>query len=241
MSRMKTRLSIAAAAVLLTAGLAAAQPESQTTFITFDAPVSLPGVTLAPGTYTFKLLESQTNRHIVQVFDKERSKIFATIIAIAAERPEPADETVITFRESPANAPPAIRFWYYPGNTIGHEFAYPKEQAVMIARASGEPVLSYETEQSELTRVDATGAAAETQAAQPQAQAPVAQQPTEVPETQPSPQPAPADMPAPSPDMQATGTSGRLPQTASNLPLVGLVGLLALGGALLLRAVRAAS
>jgi LPXTG-motif cell wall-anchored protein len=62
-----------------------------------------------------------------------------------------------------------------------------------------------------------------------------------MPETQPAPAAQPTDMPAASAEMQATGTSGRqLPQTASELPLVGFAGLLALGGALLLRTLRTA-
>ena len=46
----------------------------------------------------------------------------------------------------------------------------------------------------------------------------------------------------PEPSTNRVGTSGRrhLPKTASELPMVGLIGLLALGGALALRAARTA-
>src|SRR4051794_22089267 len=143
----KTILGIGAA-VMLSSTLASAQaPDTnRTTIVTFSAPVSLPGVTLPAGSYMFKLADSQVNRNIVQVFDKDRSKILATILAIPAERNEPADETVITFAESPANSAPAIRYWYYPGDKRGQEFAYPKKQAPEIANAAPPSVLSIDTE-----------------------------------------------------------------------------------------------
>src|SRR3954471_6729375 len=150
MRRITTRILGIGAAVMLSATLASAQaPDTNnTTIVTFSAPVSLPGVTLPAGSYMFKLADSQVNRNIVQVFDKDRSKILATILAIPAERNEPADETVITFAESPANAAPAIRYWYYPGDKRGQEFAYPKKQAMEIANAAHTSVLSIDSEDS---------------------------------------------------------------------------------------------
>jgi hypothetical protein len=150
MRRTTTAIMGTLAALVLGATLATAQsPDTNnTTIVTFSAPVSLPGVTLPAGSYMFKLADSQVNRNIVQVFDKDRSKILATILAIPAERNQPADETVITFAESPANAAPAIRYWYYPGDKRGQEFAYPKKQATEIANASHTSVLSIDTEDS---------------------------------------------------------------------------------------------
>src|SRR4051812_12758258 len=150
MRRITNRILGIGAAVMLSATLASAQaPDTnRTTIVTFSAPVSLPGVTLPAGSYLFKLADSQVNRNIVQVFDKDRSKIFATILAIPAQRNEPADETVVTFRESPANAAPAVQYWYYPGERTGQEFAYPKRQAMEIANAAKTSVLSIDAEAS---------------------------------------------------------------------------------------------
>src|SRR3954469_2631373 len=148
MRRITKRILGIGAAVMLSATLASAQaPDTnRTTIVTFSAPVSLPGVTLPAGSYLFKLADSQVNRNIVQVFDKDRSKIYATILAMPAQRNEPADETVITFRESPANAAPAIQYWYYPGETMGQEFAYPKKKAMEIANATHKSVLSIDSD-----------------------------------------------------------------------------------------------
>src|ERR1700745_2639531 len=62
-----------------------AQPSNRKTTVTFSAPVEIPGVdaqVLPAGTYVFKLLDSQSDRHIVQVFNKEENHIYATILAI---------------------------------------------------------------------------------------------------------------------------------------------------------------
>src|SRR5215213_10414615 len=151
MRRLPKRISASCAAVLLGATLASAQMTTQRdTVVTFSTPVSLPGVTLPAGSYLFKLADSQVNRNIVQVFAKDRSKLFATILAIPAERTEPADDTVITFKEAPANAAPAVRYWYYPGEKRGQEFAYPKSQAVAIANAAHTSVLSVNSDAADV-------------------------------------------------------------------------------------------
>jgi hypothetical protein len=148
MRRISTKILGACGAVVLGATLAAAQgpPADKNTVVTFSAPVSLPGVTLPAGSYLFKLADSQVNRNIVQVFAEDRSKIYATILAIAAERNEPADETVITFSEAPANTAPALHYWYYPGEKRGQEFVYPRAQAQAIANAAQTSVLAVDAE-----------------------------------------------------------------------------------------------
>jgi hypothetical protein len=230
------------------------------TYLTFSSAVELPGVTLQPGTYLFRLADSQTNRHIIQVLSRDEKQIYATILAVPAERLEPSDENVVTFRETAAAGPPALHYWYYPGDRTGHEFVYPKDQAMRIAQRTGENVLSTEgkvgSSNSQVSSVDAQGQVAEwprenqtpaPDQAQIQASAGVADaQPT--PEQQsaqatPEPEPANVDVDQPAP----TATTGRaeqsgdvarnqapseLPRSASPLPLSGLIGLLSLGGAL---------
>jgi hypothetical protein len=243
MRRLTTKAIGTFAALTLGATLASAQPSDRSTIVTFSAPVSMPGVTLPAGSYLFKLADSQVNRNVVQVFDKDRSKIYATIIAIPAERNEPADETVITFNEAPANTAPAVRYWYYPGEKRGQEFAYPKSQAVLIANAARTSVLAVDTESAniesmksgEISRVEPS--AAETQAPAQAAQPAEPASPAPTAQTAPARQPEASTPVGPS----SVGTSGRtdrLPATASPLPLVGFAGLLALGAACGVRAVR---
>ena len=93
------------------------------TVITFSGPVEIPGVhltgwgVLPAGTYVFKILDSQSDRHIVQIFNKDETEIYATILAIPNYRLRATDKTVITFRERPAGEPEALRAWFYPGRT----------------------------------------------------------------------------------------------------------------------------
>jgi hypothetical protein len=117
---------------------------NERTYLTFSSAVELPGVTLQPGTYLFRLADSQSNRHIVQVFSQDEKQIQATILAVPAERLEVSGETVVTFRETSEGATPAVQYWYYPGDRIGHEFVYPKDQAMRIAKRTGQNVLSME-------------------------------------------------------------------------------------------------
>lgn len=119
---------------------------NERTYLTFSGTVELPGVTLQPGTYLFRLADSQSNRHIVQVFNQDEKQILATILAVPAERLEVTGENVVTFRESSEGATPAVQYWYYPGDRIGHEFVYPKDQAMKIAKRTGQNVLSTEGE-----------------------------------------------------------------------------------------------
>lgn len=152
MGRIKSIAAATCAVMLIGAAGATAQPSDRTTFVTFSGPVSIPGKTLPAGTYTFRLADSPSDRHIVQIFDKDQTQLFATILAVPAERPSPEGEPVVTFRETPSNVPPALRYWYYAGETTGNEFVYPRAQAMTIARNSREGVMSMDTESSDISQ-----------------------------------------------------------------------------------------
>ena len=80
------------------------------TVITFSGPVEVPGVgqhNLPAGTYVFKILDSQSDRHIVQIFNQDETQVLTTILAIPNYRLKTTDKTVITFRERPAGEPEA--------------------------------------------------------------------------------------------------------------------------------------
>src|SRR5512132_3920672 len=117
------------------------------TVITSSGPVAIPGVHLAgwgvlpAGTYVFRILDSQSDRHIVQIFNRDETTIYATILAIPNYRLRATDKTVITFRERPAGEPEALRAWFYPGRNWGEEFVYGKAKAIALAKATNTPVL----------------------------------------------------------------------------------------------------
>jgi hypothetical protein len=103
---------------------AAADEWDQKTFFTFSGPVAIPGQVLPAGAYEFKLLNSNTNLDIVQVFSKDESTLYGTFLTVPEERPEPTGKPVITFDERPNGAPEAVKAWFYPGENTGHEFIY---------------------------------------------------------------------------------------------------------------------
>src|ERR1700730_3893556 len=117
------------------------------TVFTFSGPVEIPGVhltgwgVLPAGTYVFKILDSSSDRHIVKIFNKDETMIYATILAIPNYRLKATDKTVVTFRERPAGQPEALRAWFYPGRNWGEEFVYPKAKAVELAKETKTPGL----------------------------------------------------------------------------------------------------
>jgi hypothetical protein len=208
------------------------------TTITFSGPVEIPGVHLTgygilpAGTYVFKILNSSSDRHIVQIFSKDELTVYATILAIPNYRLKATDKTVMTFRERPNGQPEALRAWFYPGKEWGEEFVYPKSRALVLAKETNTPVL--------FTAVDVTPevAVAIKTPAEPVVvelvKAPVmAAQPTgeEVQLAQVVTPPPPAVLLAQNDPAPAAAVPDALPTTGSSMPLVALFGMLALAGA----------
>jgi hypothetical protein len=203
------------------------------TVMTFSGPVEIPGVhlkgwgVLPAGTYVFKIVDSQQDRHIVQIFSADEKTVYATILAIPNYRLKATSKTVITFRERPAGEPEALRAWFYPGRNWGEEFVYPKSVAIEIAKSANTAVLSTPAEiQLEVT--EPIKPADEVVIAQLRQAPVVAVQPTgeEVELAQVVTAPPAEELAAPA----------ALPGTASSLPLIALLGLMALSAAFTLGA-----
>jgi hypothetical protein len=187
---------------------------------------------LPAGTYVFKILDSQSDRHIVQIFNQDETMIYATILAIPNYRLKATDKTVVTFTERPAGEPEALRAWFYPGRQWGEEFVYPKARAMAIAKTSNTPVL-FTPAELPLEIAEPIKSADEPVVAQLRAAPIMAVKPTgeEVQLTEVvTPPPAPVEVAA-----APMVVEQALPATASLLPLMALFGLMLLGGALALR------
>ena len=63
-------------------------------------------------------------------------------MTISAQRPKASDNAELRFLETPAGQPAAVKTWWYPGNTIGREFIYPRTQARRLAQATNQTVLT---------------------------------------------------------------------------------------------------
>jgi len=151
-----TAMVLAVLAVL--AGRVAAQETnvSERTFLTFSGAVELPKLTLQPGTYVFKLADTPS-RNVVQVWNQDEKEMLGQWLFVQAERPEVTGENVVMFRETAAGTTPAVQYWYFPGEKIGKEFIYPKDQAAQIAARAGTRVLTSEGEAASVTSIDAQG------------------------------------------------------------------------------------
>jgi hypothetical protein len=261
MKRVTSIATACVAAVVLMLGSSLGAQDFNTqekTFLTFSNAVELPGMTLPAGTYTFRLADTQS-RNVVQVLSQDEKDIKGQFLFIPAERQEVTGETVITFRETREGTTPAIQYWYYPGEKIGKEFIYPKDQAMKIASRTGSTVMTEEgpvSANSTASSTNAQGQVTEWQREQTttspsDAQITGAAAPPAEPAQEPAAVAANEPAPAAEPEPQPVGTSGvqntqpesvnaraELPRTASPLALSGLIGLLSLAGAFGLRAFR---
>jgi len=238
--KLSTAVTTACCMTLMCAALvpgAKADEWNRKTTMTFSGPVEIPGVhlkgwsILPAGTYVFKILDSKSDRHIVQIFNKDETEIYATILAIPNYRLKATDNTVVTFRERPAGEPEALRAWFYPGRNWGEEFVYPKARAIVLAKETHLPVLF-------------TEAVLPLEIAEPikSADAPIVLEMSRAPIMAIKPTGEAVELaevvtaPPAIAEVATAPVTPILPSTASTLPLIGLFGLMALLAAFATRA-----
>jgi LPXTG-motif cell wall-anchored protein len=226
MRKLMIGLTLATAvAAMLAPPAASAQgaPEDKRVFFTFSGPVAVPGVTLPAGKYLFRLPTSIASgeRHVMQVLSADGKKSYATFFGISANRTDFPAKPEIRFMETAAGMPAAVKTWWYPGDKAGYEFIYPKEQARLLAKGTGQPVLIAEAE-----RVTPAGTETEVVPATPAA---VPEGPAVIGEL------APPAMPVYEPPLEARAD---LPKTASDTFVILLAGAGLLLGAALLKGLR---
>ncbi len=232
---MKARgtLAILATAVLCGAGLVASAvradgdvdgPGKKAT-VAVQAPMEVPGMVLNPGSYVFKQSGSQSGWTIVQIFDATESNLITTVLAYANPKISNNGQTVMMYTAPGSNAQ-TLEAVTFPGDAAPDQFAYPAAEADRIGAANR-------------TRIPSTG----TNDAYPSS-LPDAASSWSAPLTNNTVAAAPAPAPAPSQamtanndaDAAATAPAARtLPQTASAVPLIGLIGMFALVGIVALR------
>ncbi|MGA2890048.1 MAG: hypothetical protein ABSE51_18535 [Terracidiphilus sp.] len=209
---------------VLAAPKANADDWNRKTVITFSGPIEVPGVgaqVLPAGTYVFKVMDSQSDRHIVQILSEDETHVFTTILAIPNYRLKATDKTTITFRERPAGEPEALRAWFYPGREWGEEFVYERPKAIQLAKETNETVLS--TPAVLVAAPIEALKAAPLEAVTPAGESVDVAQVVEAP-----PALVVTATPAPGPVLVAV-----LPKTASNLGLIGMCGMMLLAAGFL--------
>jgi LPXTG-motif cell wall-anchored protein len=239
MNRLKvvaTIFCLSLAALVFSASVKA-DAWNKKTIVTFGQPVEVPGdVVLPAGTYVFKLMDSASNRHIVQIFNEDQNHIYATVLAIPNYRLRVTGKTVITFVEGPAGEPQAIRAWFYPGDNFGQEFVYSKRRAAEFAKQTNPPVPAAPSELESEGAKPAKALNEEPEVALKQSQPKDVNPAEKEVEIAQAVEPPPVKT-TPTPQEETAGapeSTERLPHTASQLPFWGLIGLLSLGAGLAL-------
>jgi hypothetical protein len=141
-----TSFIVAASALALTLTTASADTFNKKTKLSFSQPIRVPGTTLAAGSYIFKMVDSQSNRNIIQIMNLRENKLYTTVLAIPDYRLNPSSHTVMTFGETGAGCAPAVKSWFYPGDNTGNRFVYGKKEAEQLAKSCMQPVPHVPTE-----------------------------------------------------------------------------------------------
>jgi len=121
---------------LFTAATALATPFDKRTTFTFSQPVAVPGVTLPAGSYVFRIANTIQGRDVIQVLSADGRTPYAMFFSLRTLAGEPVDRPEIRFLETAADMPLAIRAWWYPAETQGYEFVYPRAQARLLAAST---------------------------------------------------------------------------------------------------------
>jgi hypothetical protein len=247
----KTVITSACAAAILTLtsatpSLAQGGPIDSRTEFTFNQPVELPGVTLPPGTYIFRFADATASRQVMQVMAKDSTnKTHGLFMTISAQRPRSSDAAELRFLETPAGQPTAVKTWWYPGNTIGREFIYPKSQARRLAKATNQTVLTTQADNVTNDQMQTAGLAyvspsgqetalTDEQLLEAAANTPPVGATATARSDRSASQRTAATAGTQEPRQMASARTS-LPRTSSPVPLAGLIGLISLVGAAALR------
>jgi hypothetical protein len=197
----------------------------------------------------FRFADATTGKNVMQVLAKDSTnKTYGLFMTISAQRPRPSDEAELRFMETPAGTPAAVKTWWYPGNTIGREFIYPKSQARRLAQATNTTVLTTHAENvttdqmktADLAYISPTGQ--ETEATDQELvaaagnTAPVGTSGSSASMSNSASNANYDQTPVRVGQSASNSTRTRLPRTSTVLPLIGLLGLSSLlGGTFRLR------
>ena len=133
MTTRKTLIAIACLAVATFAAPAFAQTSST---VEFTSVTRLPGITLQPGKYVFKLVPSGDQK-MVEVYSSDGSRKIVALPTVDYTAARTGTSATVTFERT---NPTVLRVYYFPGDTVGREFVFTDEEARTIYAASQTPV-----------------------------------------------------------------------------------------------------
>ena len=209
------------AALLLVGGAqqANAQNPTNASELLVTEPLDVGGTILQPGSYRFEVVRLQENRNMLQVRSVDRMTLYTTLLSVPHARVagEAKPEAEFVYFPATPGSPRVLRTWFEQDRSSGHDIVYPKAHALELASTLKQPIIAMPTETKEAEYVSAPLVVVTPEKAEKpymvvrKAEPPV----TQVAEIRPEKQ---------------------LPPTASHVPLYALLGALAVGGALGLRA-----
>lgn len=103
-------------------GVSRADPLDRKTFVTLGETCRVGTTLIPPGRYVFRLFQSTSTRNIVQVFTEDERQILTSVITVPSYRSQPSETTDLVFGEAPSGQPLPLRFWFYPGQSLGQQF-----------------------------------------------------------------------------------------------------------------------
>ena len=229
-------MAIAALALMIAVPAAFAQNTPEASILPVTEPLDVGGTILQPGTYTIRVLPSLTDRNKIQITSQDGSQIFATVLTVPHQL-EPGEEvpnTTFVYYPAGDGMPRALRTWFAsdPPGRHGHDIVYEEDRAKVLARLANSRVVYYPSD-TEVTALDTSSLNVITPDANVETYTYIA--PTTPIETQTV---TTIETETPS-TMASQSTRVEMPATASNLPLVALLGLLSLCGAIAIRIARA--
>jgi hypothetical protein len=111
--------------VLATSATGAMADNRRTTYFTFSRAVQMPGVVLPAGTYVFEVANPDGRSDIVKVMSRDRKQLYLLRFTRFVHRPSQGKlDSTISFGETAAGNPPAVKAWYPQSETRGREFIY---------------------------------------------------------------------------------------------------------------------
>ena len=113
--------------VALSYSSASADTQNRDTFLTFSAPVQVPGKDLMPGRYEFKLIDPLNTTHVIGVFDS-KGNLVDQFLTLPEYLNHAANKPMVSFEARKPHTPEAIKSLAYPGSTMALEFVYPPEK-----------------------------------------------------------------------------------------------------------------
>jgi hypothetical protein len=243
---------------VLIAAVPFAVADAQKTNVTFDNQVALPGLLLQPGSYVFKVTESDRDQKtVIQIFNADGSQFLGNELAIIDHKATPGGRSLVTYEKPGTQSIPEVKTWFMPGKNYGLTFVYPKDEAKALAKANQIEVPSSTMDtsawsnqnqpeqmmQGAVTNISPAGTETpwQPQSDRVSDQAGLKQQNQQGSQSYSQQQSTSSstdqDRASSDQSFDKNGnviTGHRLPRTASNMPLFGLVGLLSLGAALVI-------